>query len=339
MLSKLKHIQIVGGGDCPEYALSGLKIALEFALPNSLAYVFSDATAKDLGYHGEVSELIQQKQVTVNFLLTGDCENPTGPGYQIYLKLSRASNGQVYDMNKSNVKDVLLAIRHSVNYNYAALKSVDAESAGTTNTKLNIDKSISELSVSLSGRNPKLTITDPHNETVRGGDELTLKNLKLVKIKDPADGVWNVEAVADSSHSIRLGAISEMKFDFGFSLDEPTKKAETWFQPLVGQKNVLSVFISDPSLIQNLTDVTIIVVPSDLQESSTQFKVSLRKIDEHIYATKAFDIPRQMFKIHLNGADAEGKPIERLLSTGLKSSQGSEKTFHTFFILITLECS
>lgn len=330
MLSKLKYIETVGGGDCPEYALSGLKIALEFALTNSLAYVFSDATAKDLRYIDDVLELIQKKQVSVNFLLTGDCDDPLHqtPGYQVYHKLSRASNGQVYDMKKSNVKDVLMAIRHTVNYNYAALKSVDSESAGTTNTKLQIDKSISEMTVSMSGKNARLTITDPRNETVRNGDELSLDNLRLVKIKDPVGGEWNVQAVADSSHSIRLGAISDMKFEFGFSINEPTKKSETSFQPLSGHKNILSVFVSDPSLIETLSDVSIILIPSSIHESSMQFTLPLTKssISPKIYSTKAFDIPRQMFKIELNGRDAiHGNKIERLLSTGLKSSYGSMK--------------
>lgn len=335
MLSKLKQIQTVGGGDCPEYVLSGLKIALEFALPNSLAYVFSDATAKDLGYYDEVLGLVQKKQVTLNFLLTGDCGDPMTPGYQVYLKLSRASNGQVYDMSKSNVKDVLLAIRHTVNYNYAALKSVDADSAGTTNTKLNIDKSISELSVSLSGKNPKLTIKDPRNETVRSGETLLLQNLKLVKIKDPVDGLWNVESEADSSHSIRLGAISEMKFEFGFSIDEPLKKAETSFQPLTGHQNILSVFVSDPALIGNLSDVEIILVPTNIHESALQFQVPLKKLTDDIFVTKAFDIPRQMFKIQLNGVDATGNAIVRLLSTGLHSIKGCKEVSLTFDLKIT----
>lgn len=290
---------------------------------NSLAYVFSDATAKDLHYFEEALDLIQKKQVSVNFLLTGDCHDKSTPGYQVYHKLARASNGQVYDMKKSNVKDVLLAIRHTVNYKYTALKFLESESAGTTNTKLNVDKSISEFSVSMSGRNPKLTITDPRNETVKNTAELTLENLQMVKIKNPLDGQWNVEAEADSSHSIRLGAISEMKFEFGFSVDEPRKIAETSFQPLAGKKNVLSIFVSNPATIKNLTDVTIALIPTISHEKATEFKIPLKKTSDEIYSTRAFDVPRQMFKIQLNGVDSSDNVIERLLSTGLKSSQGS----------------
>lgn len=322
LLERLNLIRIEGGGDCPEYALSGLKLALESALPNSLAYVFSDATAKDLGHYEEVYGFIQKKQVTVNFLLTGNCHDSSAPGYQVYLKLSQASNGQVYDMKKTNVKDVLLALRHSLNYNYAALKTVVAD-AGTTNTKLNVDKSISELSVSLSGKNAQLTIKDPQNETIKAGDELTLQNVKLVKIKNPADGSWDFESTAESSHTILFGAISDLKFNFGFSVVEVKKISETSFQPLRGHQNILSIFVSDPKLVKQLSEVTIFLIPIHAHESSDHFKLPLRNVDDYIYATDPFDIPSQMFKIQLNGIDSNGNLIERLISTGLHSSDGS----------------
>jgi hypothetical protein len=323
LLEKLKLIQVSGGGDCPELALNGLRIALQFALPNSLAYVFSDATAKDHGFYEDVSELIQKKQVSVNFLLTGDCNAQNSAGYQVYHKLSRVSNGQVYDMEKNNVKDVLLAIRHSVSQNYAALKSLDIASSGTSQTDLNVDKSISELSVRISGKNPKLSIKDPSNVTFSSGEELSLENLKLVNIKDPKDGLWRIETGAESAHSVRLSALSDLKFDFGFSSAEITKKSETSFLPFAGTKNVLSIFVSDPNLIENLNNVTIALVPSNPSELSIKFTLLLKKINDQVYSTNAFEVPRQMFKIQLNGVDVNGNAIERLISTGLIANYGS----------------
>lgn len=328
LLEKLELISVTGGGDCPELALNGLRIALQYALPNSLAYVFSDATAKDYGFFEDVVELIQKKQVSVNFLLTGDCDAQSSVGYQVYHKLSRVSNGQVYDMKKNNVKDVLLAIRHSVSHNYAALKSLDVEESGTSQTDLNVDKSISELSVRISGKNPKLSIKDPSNETVRSGEELSLENLKLVNIKDPKDGIWRIETGAESAHSVRLSALSDLKFDFGFSAEKVTKKSETSFLPLIASKNVLSVFISDSSLVEALNNVTIALIPSNPSELSTKFTLPLTKINDNVYATNAFDVPRQMFKIQLNGVDHNGNMIERLISTGLIANYGSKYFFN-----------
>lgn len=320
----MKLIQVSGGGDCPELALNGLRIALQFALPNSLAYVFSDATAKDHGFYEDVVELIQRKQVSVNFLLTGDCNAQNSIGYQVYHKLSRVSNGQVYDMQKNNVKDVLIAIRHSVSHNYAALKSLDIESSGTSQTNLNVDKSISELNVRISGKNPILSIKDPSNETVRSGEELSLENLKLVNIKDPKDGIWRIESGAESAHSVRLSALSDLKLDFGFSDGKIMKKSETSFLPLADTKNFLSIFVSDSSLIENLNNVIIALIPSNPSELSMKFTLLLKKVTDNVYATNAFDIPRQMFKIQLNGVDVNGNAIERLISTGLIANSGSK---------------
>lgn len=331
-------MQVSGGGDCPELALNGLRIALQFALPNSLAYVFSDATAKDYGFYEDVVELIQKKQVTVNFLLTGDCNAQNSYGYQVYHKLSRVSNGQVYDMNKNNVKDVLVAIKHSVSHNYAALKSLDLASSGTSQTNLNIDKSISELSVRISGRNPTLSIRDPSNETVKSGEELSLENLKLVNIKDPKDGLWRIEAGAESAHSVRLSALSDLKFDFGFSGEEISRKSETSVLPLAGSKNILSIFISDPLLVKKLSNVSIILVPLNPSDNEIKFSISLHRVSDKIYATNLFEVPRQMFKIQLYGTDVSDNPIERLISTGLIASSGSMNTFfsHNFSKIFSL---
>lgn len=260
----------------------------------------------------------------MNFLLTGDCNAQNSYGYQVYHKLSRISNGQVYDMNKNDVKDVLMAIKQSVSHNYAALKSLDVSSSGKSHTDLNVDKSISEISVRLSGRNPTLSIRDPSNETVSGGNELSLQNLKLINIKDPKGGIWTIEAGAESAHSLRLSALSDVKFDFGFSDQEVTKSSETSFLPLVDNKNVLSIFISDPSLIENLANVTIILVPSNPSESAIKFSIPLKRVNDRVYATKPFEVPRQMFRIQLYGTDAAGNAIERLISTGLVANSGSK---------------
>lgn len=334
LLERLNYINVSGGGDCPEKALSGLKLGLKLALPNSFAYVFSDASSNDYYFYDEVVALIQKKQVTVNFLLTGNCNQSYERGYKVYHDISRVSNGQVYDMNKSNVKDVLVAIKDTMKHNYNVLKSVDVEDRGTSITDLNIDKSISELKVSIAGQNPQLSIRDPSKQIVNASEELTLENLKLINIKDPKEGTWEINASATSAHSLRLSALSDLKFEFGFSLEEVSRKSETAFQPLVGHKNILSLFVSDPSLVKDLSNITVILVPLSKGQSTRQFSISLRKVNNYTYTTKPFDVPIQMFKIQLNGIDVNGNAIERLISTGLVSSSGSTYNFYQIFLSV-----
>lgn len=59
-------IKIRGYGDCPEMSLSGLKAGIEKALPNSLIFVITDATAKDHDLFDDVEKRIQNKQHSVS---------------------------------------------------------------------------------------------------------------------------------------------------------------------------------------------------------------------------------------------------------------------------------
>lgn len=67
LLDHLRSVNVYGGGDCPEMSLSGIKLALENALPNSFVYVFTDADAKDEYLFYEVLNLLQQKRTSVRF--------------------------------------------------------------------------------------------------------------------------------------------------------------------------------------------------------------------------------------------------------------------------------
>lgn len=55
----------------------------------------------------------------------------------------------------------------------------------------------------------------------------------MVNVQNPSPGEWNVRAESDSAHSVRLTAISDVAFNFGFSLKIPEKISETLFNPLL----------------------------------------------------------------------------------------------------------
>ncbi len=65
MLAAISGISVYGGGDCPEMAMTGIKLALDNSRRCDL-YVCTDASAKDAGLASTVISLAQKKQCQVH---------------------------------------------------------------------------------------------------------------------------------------------------------------------------------------------------------------------------------------------------------------------------------
>lgn len=164
------------------------------------------------------------------------------PGYNVFEKLAAASNGQVYNLKTDNIKDVLEDIKESLDKRRITLKYFDSGEARTHKIDLTIDKNLKEFSVSVAGHLPNITVVDPQNQTYEKAKEsLNLENLKIVNVQDPEPGEWSIKAQAESAHSVRLTALSNVIFNFGFSLKTPKKIEETLFNPLLGTIEIILV--------------------------------------------------------------------------------------------------
>lgn len=149
-------------------------------------------------------------------------------------------------------------------------------------------------------------------------------DIKVVNVENPIPGEWNVKATSDSAHSVRLTAISDIVFNFGFTLKTPQRMSETFFNPLKGiaktfsnlipnlqnqfsfldELNVLSISPSNNTLIHNLTSVQISLFydKNNVPQRPISFNLDLKKIDgtndtDSLYITQPFQPPRQPFKI------------------------------------------
>lgn len=305
-----------------------MKRALEFALPNSLAFVFTDAPAKDYALYDTILPIIQKKQVKVSFLATGEFKNdPNDPMQVVFHKIALASEGQVFEMSRDIVKSVLLSITQGLDNKFESLSSINSDKAGSTTAAIKVDQGFSALSVSMAGKNSKLSVKDRNNVEVKSSSELISPNIKFVTF-NVADSSYTIKASADSAYSIRVGGISDLKFEFGFSTDHPSEQAETSIQPLIGYKNVLSIFVSDPTLIKCITKATLL--PANTKDLFVEQEILLDRVKRDMFTSNPFEIPSKMFKIRINGYDKAGTPIERLISSGIESVKGCKMELSEF---------
>jgi len=66
MIAALSALNADGGGDIPEMAFHGIRLALESVRVGSTCFFFTDAPAKDTHLYATVSSLAVQKSVKVS---------------------------------------------------------------------------------------------------------------------------------------------------------------------------------------------------------------------------------------------------------------------------------
>lgn len=300
-----------------------MKHALAYAAPNSIAYLFTDAGAKDYNLFSTVLPIIQKKQVTVNFMTTNISlsGNPL-PTIEVYDKIARASEGQVFKMSNDIIKKVLLSITQALEPKFEQILSLNAKAAVTTKTTVKVDVSFTQVSVTLAGKNSKLSVKNSKNESITSLKSFSSDNIKFETF-EVADSEYNIEAFADSEYTIRVGGISDLKISFGFSTNIPRDQGETSFRPLIASQNYLSVFVSNTSLVKCLIDATFF--PSNDGDSFPETKFSFETKNGNMYTTASINIPIKMFKIVIKGYDKNGNIINRIISSGLESVTGGKK--------------
>ncbi|XP_055948498.1 hemicentin-1-like isoform X2 [Argiope bruennichi] len=315
----LKELYVQGGGDCPEMSIGAIKLALEVSLPSSHIYVFTDARSKDYYLLDDVLKLIQRKQSQVVFVMTGDCGNHSHPGYQAYERIASTSSGQVFHLMKSDVDEVLNFVRVSLQARKVNLFAVDRKAGDLKEFEFDVDGSLREFTVSVSGENPVVTVINSKGEVIdqsKGLFELlNHKNISIVNIKDPEPGRWRLRVNSGGAHTIRATGLSKIDFVHGFSRQPTENLKETYHRPLKGAPTYLLVNATDLPEPATFKNVKII----DLEGNSLQNIPLHRFPGSNLFNASKFFPPDEYFYLKVAGSDELGYPIERMTSTAISA--------------------
>ncbi|CAJ0933626.1 unnamed protein product, partial [Mesorhabditis belari] len=324
---QLGKVHVYGGGDCPEMTLTGIKKALEISLPSSFIYVFTDARSKDYHLEDQVINLIQEKQSSVVFVMTGDCGNRTHPGFRTYEKIAAASFGQVFHLQKSDVSAVLEYVRHAVQQKKVHLSYEVRDRGGSTVRQIPVDKHMTELTLSLSGdkddedfldisiKDPKGNVIDRNAYSKEGGT-IDLKNVKLIRLKDPMPGNWQVTTNSRLKHTLRVFGHGTIDFKYGFGA-KPLETIElTRPRPVDGQTTYLMANMT--GLIPPGTPVEISLIDYYGHPLYTH-PASPSKTNPYLYFVGPFVPPKGLFFVQVKGVDDQDYEFQRIAPTAIGS--------------------
>ncbi|XP_018425901.1 PREDICTED: hemicentin-2-like [Nanorana parkeri] len=190
-----------GGGDCPELAIAGLKLALENSPDKSFILVLTDASALDYNNASLVNEvyrLLNTTQSQVFFVATGLCGSLYDSDFLIYREIASRSFGHVFQV--FNYLDFTLS--QPIN-NSKALFSGNYGN-GKHSDSFPVSYNFTSLLVTSDGVITTFKISGPNTSK---DDIKTVVNEAwgaMYIIKDPTTGNWTIEVEGSEKYSVRV---------------------------------------------------------------------------------------------------------------------------------------
>ncbi|XP_023961842.2 hemicentin-2 isoform X1 [Chrysemys picta bellii] len=313
---ELRGLYVQGGGDCPEMSVGAIQLAVEVSHPGSFIYVFSDARAKDYKRKQELLQLLQHKQSQVVFVLTGDCGDRSHPGYRVYEEIAATSSGQIFHLDKQQVKEVLKWVEEAIQASKVHLLSTDHERGGEHTWLVPFDPSLKEVTISVSGPAPEIEVRDPAGKILQKGrgleEHLDIPNsAKVLTVKPHRPGVWSVKIQSSGRHSVRITGVSAIDFRASFSPQPTFDLNHPRERPVHGLPNSVLINCTGLEPPGHLKGV-------ELYDSSGQPLVSLptrplsNGSSSQLWVGPQFQAPKGSFLLKVTGEDPDGHPLQRV---------------------------
>ncbi|KAM3729106.1 Hemicentin-1 [Dirofilaria immitis] len=325
----LNSVHVVGGGDCPEMTLSGIKLALEASLPASFIYAFTDARAKDYHLEDQIVNLIQEKQSSVVFVMTGDCNNRTHPGFRCYEKIAAVSFGQVFHLEKTDINKVLNYVRHSITFKKVHIMYEIRDHSGTSLCQIPVDRLLTELTVSLSGDKDDggyldISLIDPNGVRVdreqlsSESGSIDLNNIKLIRIREPTPGIWRVRTSSRLKHTLRILGHGAIDFKYGFAVKLVDKLELSHPRPIAHQNTYLIVKMKGLTAPGVVNEISLI----DYYGKELFSKVAtIHMQNPYLYYIGPFVPPPGLFFVRVKGEDDRSYEFQRIAPTAISAVQ------------------
>ncbi|CAL9700815.1 unnamed protein product [Knipowitschia caucasica] len=227
MKKEISKLRAQGGGDTPEMCYNGIQLALTTAPSYSNIYVFTDATAKDAHLKDTLVSLIRRTKSTVNFFMTGGRRrrrSTRGGTFTDYEELALASGGQAIQVTKGQLPEATDIILDTSTSALVTILQQDRTSAKSESFSFNLDESLKNITVYITGTSLSFTLTNPEGVTQSSsqssGALATIKkvgNLWRSTLKsDRATGTWKITVTPRSAYTIKVTGQSTIAFIYDF---------------------------------------------------------------------------------------------------------------------------
>jgi hypothetical protein len=300
-----------GGGDCPEYSMTGVLQGLSAADEGGSLFLFTDASAKDSSLAGTVSSLATSKDIQVYPFLFGSC-SPIDPAYT---RVARESGGQLYFLGRSEAGTITRLADAIVRNDAVSILSIaDNFTAATQAYSFPVDSALSKVTVSTSGTTG-LVLRRPDGSVVAGSDTgvtgLALSTGSVLTITNPPAGNWNVSVSGSGDFSVQVGGESTLDLSALRLVRAGGRPGHEGFFPIPGSPLAGASATVVARLTGDFNTATFRLVS---KTGATVQSLALARAPGIAASDFYGDItlPSTPFVAYVTGLDSNGKPYQRL---------------------------
>lgn len=343
MIRWLRDIKVSRGGDCEEYALSGLEQAIAVATPKSQLYLITDAPPKAPNKFEAVLAQALSKQIRITPILTGGCgqdmhgrrgkratkdsHDKYNTWYKRFQQLAEMTGGQVYATTDSRLNETLAVLEESLLESPVEVMRAGIFSDRQNYTDIFIDNTLYDvrITVGTDGDTDQMELISPEGvDELKSGVATKLQlteDMVLIKIKKPVAGAWRLVRIEmrEKSKPWFVTVTGQSKVDFSVRLYaiEKNIKFEISGRPVAATNISVQLKVPKVKLIDSVDQVILYDEDGNsfLEADLKQGKKKRKQI-----FTASFTIPSKPFYFGVIGKDTDGNQLNRLRFTPYKPS-------------------
>ncbi|XP_077936646.1 von Willebrand factor A domain-containing protein 7 isoform X1 [Gasterosteus aculeatus] len=343
---RINKLTASGGGDTPEFALSGLQLALTAAPPSSEIFVFTDAPAKDFYLKSTITALIQSSKCVVTFMITDvsarrrrrrgsqgvASRSMSQNDAQLYSDLAQASGGQAIEVSKSDLSFATRVILDSSATAVVTVFQVVRNPGRPDNFTFTVDGSLRNMTAYITGTSSlTFELTSSTGVTQSSSQSsgplasfTTAGNLHRLNINtDNQTGLWEIRVNSSDTYSVKVTGQSSVNFIFNLVEADEGGRGDFSLKegrPLSGGNASLLVSVTESDTVK-VTEVTLLD-----SSGTTEVNGSLQSVGSGNFLVTFSGVPAGDFVIRLRGEETSStsrstqRSFQRQASTQITTS-------------------
>ncbi|XP_067685699.1 von Willebrand factor A domain-containing protein 7-like [Haliotis asinina] len=298
VMDYLSSLSVHGGGDCPEFSLTGLQAAATVANPNSKVYVFTDASPKDAAKINYVTSMVTEKKISVSFILTGDCSR----------RKRNSDLGTVQLKSKTRGFDV----QHITSSHEASPAMIpqrqlpllsESSIRGLSMNMFHVDNTVKTLHIE-SNNIARVRVFSPHGEMV---PDIQDEEGEFI-VEAPEPGNWVVKN--DGDDFVEVSIYGKTVLEIKDNTVKTNDNGHSMFiegRPVVGETVVHAVSVTG---IDAVSSVDSLILYNTHGVEIDRCSLTHRKKRGHNYVA-SITVPDKPYRMAIEGRDKEGHLFQR----------------------------